>query len=178
MNLNINFSAYSEILTDRLILRFLTPSDNQSIFAIRSNPKIAKHLDRSLYNSITEADNFITKISNGITNNEWLYWGLCLPVNNEVIGTICLWQFDGNFTSADIGYELIPKFQGKGYIQEAITAVINFAFTELKLKSLSAEVAMDNIKSVRILKKFGFNYVYDEADNTQIYELQNNNFEL
>ncbi len=178
MNPIVNFSTYSEILTERLVLRCLLPSDSSAIFAIRSNPKVAKYLDRSLYQTIEESENFINKISNGIKNNEWLYWGLCLPEDNEVIGTICLWQFDANYSSADIGYELLPNFQGKGIIQEAITAVINFAFTELKLKSISAEVSSDNLKSVKILKKFGFSYIYDEADNTQIYELLNNNFSV
>ncbi len=172
---NFSFNSFPVLETEALLLRRLTPNDDKQIFLIRSNLIMAEHLDRPLCQSIEEAAQFINKITNGIENNKWLYWGLTLKGDNTVIGTICLWQFNEDKTTAEIGYELLPDFQGHGYMQEVVNAIINFGFTKLNLNNIYAEVATYNIKSIKILEKFGFKLnefaAKEKSPNTLIYEL-------
>ncbi|MFH1041116.1 MAG: GNAT family N-acetyltransferase [bacterium] len=152
----MQLNPYPEIKTESLLLRRITDKDAIEVFTIRSSSIISEHLDRPLCKSIDEANQFIDKINNSINNNELYYWGLTLKDFNSIIGTICLWRFNQTKTSAEIGYELLPQYHGKAYMQQAIEAVINFAFNTLNMTYLFAEVAPANIKSIKILQKFGF----------------------
>jgi ribosomal-protein-alanine N-acetyltransferase len=75
-----------------------------------------------------------------------------------LIGTICYWNLNYNEESAEIGYELMPDMQGKGIMQEAITAVIAWGFNEMKLETITAFPIGENERSVRLLEKNRFSY--------------------
>ena len=59
---------------------------------------------------------------------------------------------------AEIGYALLPGFQGKGIMQEAIEKVIEYGFISMKLKSIVADLKPANIKSIKLLERNGFIY--------------------
>ncbi|MFA6249417.1 MAG: GNAT family protein [Mucilaginibacter sp.] len=53
---------------------------------------------------------------------------------------------------AEIAYRLIPAYQGKG----PITEVTRYAFNEIKLHSIEANVNQANQASITLLEKTGF----------------------
>ena len=57
---------------------------------------------------------------------------------------------------AEIGYEMLPQFQGKGLTKEVVAEVVNFCFTKLNLHSLEAVVVPENIPSIKLLERLGF----------------------
>lgn len=61
----------------------------------------------------------------------------------------------------EIGYWFDPAHWGQGFAQEAVTAVLQFAFTGLGLTSLTATHAVDNERSERLLGKLGFSKTGD-----------------
>ena len=147
---------FSPINTERLLLRKLEITDADQVFSLRSDEEVNKFLDRSKAQSIAEANAFITKITNGIEQHEWLYWAIALKNDPSLlVGTICLWNFSADAV-AEIGYELMPGFQGMGIMQEAISAVIEFAFKEIPLKLIKAYTHINNERSSRLLEKFNF----------------------
>ena len=149
----INFSA---IETERLLLRKLTMADAGKVFDLRSNDEVNKYLDRVKTKSIDEAEAFITKINTGIEHHEWLYWAIALKNDPSLMtGTICLWNFSAD-AAAEIGYELMPAYQGMGIMQEAIGAVIEFGFKKTALKMIKAYTHIHNNRSSRLLEKFNF----------------------
>jgi ribosomal-protein-alanine N-acetyltransferase len=75
---------------------------------------------------------------------------------DKLIGTICLFDFSGDNLKAEIGYELLPDFQGKGIMQEAISKVINFGIQHIGLNSIEAYTHAENQSSTRLLEKFNF----------------------
>ena len=151
-----NSSELPEIYTDRLVLRRLDENDRSVIFLIRSNKEIAKYLDRTVYKSEKEAAEFITKINNGIINKEWFYWAICKKNDGACIGTICLWNLSEQESKAEIGFELLPDYQRKGYMTEAAQVVIRFGFEEIHLHFIEGEVDPHNSRSIQLLKKIGF----------------------
>ena len=87
---------------------------------------------------------------------QWFYWAICLTETDQLIGTICLWNFSEDRSRAEIGYELLPAFQGKGIMQEAVEAILAFGFEKLSLHGIEAIPTSDNKASIRLLEKNHF----------------------
>lgn len=151
-----NFKSFPELQTERLLLRRLAAQDENEIFQLRSDESISKYLTRPLSQTIDEARIFIQKINEGIENNESLYWAISLKNNPSLIGTICLWNISRENERAEVGFELLPGFQKKGYMQEALAAVLDFVFTILKFHSIEGVVNPDNQSSIKVLEKNHF----------------------
>lgn len=175
--ININFEPFPELTTNRLVLRQLTPEDEIGIFTIRSNAVIAEYLDRPLYTKLEEAREFIEKINRGIKHNEWIYWAICLKENSKLIGTICLWKISEGQSKAEIGFELLPEYHGKGIMTQAVSKVLEYGFNTMNLHIIDGEVAPNNKKSIKLMKKFNFEKIENtgeqlpENGKTIIYRL-------
>jgi len=162
----LNFNPFPALTTKRLNLRQLSLNDVNEILLIRSDPRVSEYLDRPQCHDIDEATAFIEKINLGIKNNEWIYWTVTLKEDPKLIGTICLWNFNIDKTKADLGYELLPEYQGKGYMTEAIKAVLNYGIHDLQLAEVEAEVDPANKASVKLLDKFNFTIKAGPGENT------------
>ena len=138
--------------TTRLLLRQLKETDVSAIYSLRSNEQVNQFIDRPTAKDLEEAKAFIQKISDGIAENKSYYWGITLKQNAKMIGTICLWNLSADRKSAELGYELHPDYQGKGYMDEAMKEVIGFAFRS-GFTSLEAYTHSDNLASTKLLLK-------------------------
>lgn len=154
--LNTNFSPFPILTTERLTLRQLSIDDRQSIFDLRSDEEINKYLDRVPSKSIDDAINFINKINENSKSNNSIYWVITLSSPKTVVGTICLFDFSNEKNSCEIGYELMPKYQGQGIMKEAIQVVIDYVFQTLNFKKIIAFTHNENLKSTDLLLKFNF----------------------
>ncbi|MCF8242599.1 MAG: GNAT family N-acetyltransferase [Melioribacteraceae bacterium] len=165
--INNNFHPFPEIKSERLIFRQLQIDDAKQIFKIRSDKEMAKYLDRPLCKSFEEAEAFINKVNSGIAEGIWIYWGISLQNNATLIGTICLWKISTENEKAEIGFELLPDFQGQGIMQKAIPIILNYGFDAMNLKSIEVEVDKRNIKSIKLLERFNFVIEVDgNSENT------------
>jgi ribosomal-protein-alanine N-acetyltransferase len=62
----------------------------------------------------------------------------------------------GNFCSAYLGYQLDKDHLRKGYMHEALTAVLSYSFSGLNLHRLEANIMSENTPSRRLVEKLGF----------------------
>jgi [ribosomal protein S5]-alanine N-acetyltransferase len=154
---NRNFAHFPVLTTERLTLRQLSVDDRQNVFTLRSDKEINKYLDRQVSKTIKEAVDFINKINDNIEKNNSIYWAITLTKTKTFVGTICLFEFSNDKNSCEIGYELIPNFQGQGIMKEAAQAVIDYVFQTLKIKNLLAFTHRDNQNSTKLLT--GLNFV-------------------
>jgi ribosomal-protein-alanine N-acetyltransferase len=169
--LNLNFTAFPKLVTERLILRQLEAEDANEIFALRSSDEVNRFLDRPKAITIEEAKQFIYKINDGINKNERVYWAITLKNETKLIGTICYWNISKENDRAEVGYELHPRYQGKGIMQEALLKVIDFGFEQMRLKTITAVPSDDNIKSRKLLEKN--NFKIDSNLRTMLSQQQN-----
>jgi len=144
-------------------------------FSLRNNEVVNQYLGRPKATSTAGAIAFIDKITNGIANNESMYWVICFKDDLQLIGTICTWNIDIEKDTAEIGYELLPSFHGKGIMQEALTAVIDFGFNSMQLKSITAHTVPGNIASSKLLERNNFKLI-GEAGEEIIYQLEREAF--
>ncbi len=160
------------LATERLIIRQLSVSDVQEIFLLRSNALVNKYLDRPPSKTIDDAKVFIQTINENIQKNNSIYWAITLSDTNKLIGTICLFNFSDDNLKAEIGYELLPDFQGKGIMQEALSKVINFGFQQIGLHSIEAYTHSENRCSTRLLEKLNFKKNNADGNNFLIFKLK------
>ena len=153
---NRKFTPFPILNTERLTLRQLSLDDQQAIFDLRSDAAINQYLDRAPCKTIEEAQQFIEKINDAIKNNNALYWAISLNSNDTLVGTICLFDFSDEHDSCEIGFELMPPFQGQGIMKEATQAVITYVFQTLQYKKIVACTHHDNQKSTLLLLQLNF----------------------
>jgi [ribosomal protein S5]-alanine N-acetyltransferase len=167
----LNLATFPTLITDRLILNQLELSDDKAIFKLRSDDKINALINRKSALTIEEAQHFIEKINKNIANNESIYWGIKLKNTNQLIGTICFWNIELKEAIAEIGYELLPDFQGKSFMQEAISEVIKYGFN-IGFKTIKAYTNALNVASINLLKRNNFELIGELKEiNELIYAL-------
>jgi ribosomal-protein-alanine N-acetyltransferase len=75
----------------------------------------------------------------------------------RVVGNVTLTQVTrGAFQSCVLGYNLAASEQGKGYMTEAVAAVVEFAFETWKLHRVAANYMTRNERSAAVLRRCGF----------------------
>ena len=168
----LNFKPFPTLATDRLILRQMEVEDENELFVLRSDERVLKYIDIPKAHTVDDARKFIEKIKTGIRNNEWIFWGIGLKTDSQLIGTICYWNISQQPFRGEIGYMLHPDFQGKGIMQEALLKVIDYGFVTLQFASIEADLNPGNVPSIKLLEKTGF--VYESLSNDMlIYSLKN-----
>lgn len=75
----------------------------------------------------------------------------------NIIGSIGLnnivW---GSFCSCFLGYKLDAQYCNRGYMTQCVSAVSHYAFAQLQLHRIEANVMPRNAASLRVLQKCGF----------------------
>ena len=82
---------------------------------------------------------------------------ICGIDDSRICGAINLSQIiRKGFQNAYLGYYLFADFKGKGLMTEAVKLIQKYAFTELKLHRIEANVQPENLASISVLKRCGF----------------------
>jgi ribosomal-protein-alanine N-acetyltransferase len=74
--------------------------------------------------------------------------------------------FEFGDEKAEIGYELLPAFYGKGLMYEAASKVLEFAFLHIGLESVEAHSHADNQSSTKLLKILDFEKQSPDVDDS------------
>lgn len=154
--LTLNFSPFPVIETDRLLLRRVTEQDVNEILALRSDPVTMKYIPRPLLKNTDDALGHYKMINDKIENNTGINWGITLKGNTTLLGIIGFYRIQPENYRAEIGYMIVPEFQGKGIVTESIQALLKYGFNEMKLHSVEAVIDPDNGASERVLQKCNF----------------------
>ena len=153
---NIIFEAFPNLESERLQFRAYKNVDATRLLSIRSNVLVSKYMDTSLPIKVEDSEQRIAEIQSSFNDKTGITWAIIEKTSNTLIGDFGIWKFDKDNARGEIGYVLSPEFWGKGYMTEAFTTLINFAFNKLNLHSLEANVNPENENSKILLSKFGF----------------------
>ena len=154
--LTINFHPFQNLETERLLLRRIDTNDVDEILALRGNPVTMKYIPRPLAKSKEEALEHIAMIEDKIVMNTGINWGITIKGNPKIIGIIGHYKISTENHRAEIGYMSLPETNGKGYMTEAIKAVLAYGFEQMDLHSVEAIIDPENKASERVLQKNGF----------------------
>ena len=78
-------------------------------------------------------------------------------IGGPIVGVINLSQiFHGPLKSAYLGYGLFADFTGRGYATDAVRLMVRYAFNELKLHRIEANIQPNNTASIKLVARLGF----------------------
>lgn len=101
-------------------------------------------------------------------------WIFIEKSTNQVIGDGGYKGNPNSYGEIEIGYEIIESKRNKGYATEAIDTLIDWAFTQDKVKYILAKCNPENIPSQNLLQKLGFGFAGIE-DDMHVYGIQKEN---
>ena len=90
-------------------------------------------------------------------------WTIILKQDNRMIGDLCFVGEPDELGRVEIGYGTYEDFQGKGYMTEAVGALVQWALVQPGVKSAVASTEKNNIPSFRVLEKNEF-HKYEETE--------------
>lgn len=140
----------------RVRLRWMTEGDVESLYAIFSHPEVMRYWSSLPLTDLQGARDKLAHVHDCFRRRTLFQWGVARREDDLVIGTCTLAHLDPDNRRAEVGYALGREHWGRGYIQEALTALLDFAFGELNLHRLEADVDPRNDASVRTLERMGF----------------------
>jgi ribosomal-protein-alanine N-acetyltransferase len=157
------------IESSRIRLRSIKKSDNQLLFQLSSNKKNLEFFEMEPFNDISQATEFISTVIRDITKDNVYFWIIEDKESNESLGTICLWGFNEDKTSCEVGYELLQSKQKRGYATQSLSMIIAFASSTLGLKEITAITHEHHISSIKMLERHNFidcGYIIDLVPDT------------
>jgi len=154
--LQVNFTTFPTLETERLILRDISINDAPEIYFLRSDATVLTYLDKKPDDSEAVSIEWIRMVKKNQEDNNSILWGITEKGNNRLIGTISFWRLIKEHYRAEIGYVLHPDYYGKGIMPEAMKAVLNYGFEKMQLHSVEANVNPANTGSIKALEKNGF----------------------
>jgi [ribosomal protein S5]-alanine N-acetyltransferase len=82
---------------------------------------------------------------------------ICRVEDQRIIGACNLSQiFRGNLRQAFLGYWVGAAFSGRGYMTDALHLALRYAFKNLKLHRIEANIQPENADSKRLAARVGF----------------------
>lgn len=160
------------IITERLNLRKILPTDVDRVHYFRSDKEINKYIKRAPQTR-EMAIAHIQLLSSNLKTDKAIAWGITTKESDVLIGSICLWNFSEDKKTAEVGYDLDPEFQGKGIMSEALKAVLDFGLHERGFETIEAYTDYRNNPSKKLLKLHGFIPNKDKQDtdnqNNKVY---------
>ena len=82
---------------------------------------------------------------------------ICRTEDDAIVGTINLSQiFRAGFQNAYLGYYVGERYAGQGYMTEALRLMLRYAFGELKLHRLEANIQPENVASIALVRRARF----------------------
>lgn len=150
------------ITAHRLRLRWLEDDDIPALFTVFGDARVCRYWSHGPFASIDDARDYLRRIRECFAKRSLFQWGVELlgpgesGTSRAIIGTCTLARIDAQHRRAEVGFALAAAHWGKGYIGEALAALIGFAFDELDLHRLTADVDPRNTASLRALERAGF----------------------
>lgn len=148
-----------EIYTDRLFLRGINEDDTADIIKWRSDPEVYRFLTSPHKITVSEHVHWLNNIY--ICDENILEW-ICIEKETcRKIGVFAL-VFSNN--TAKISYLLSPSARHKGYAYEAVKMLVRYAHENRHVKNITAEIHKDNLPSVLLVKRLGFELAESSGD--------------
>nr|WP_299386235.1 GNAT family N-acetyltransferase [Allomuricauda sp.] len=141
--------------TERLIVRQVGTNDASFLLELLNTPTWLEFIGDRGVNCLSTASKYVEEnIKSSYIQNGFGMYLVQLKDSFEPIG-LCGFVKRDYLRHPDIGFALLPKFEGKGYAFEASKAVLNHGRTQLGMQEILAITTAMNLKSQKLLEKLG-----------------------
>lgn len=137
-------------------MRWASEDDVDAIYEVFSDARVMRYWSSGPLANREAAAAMQREIAKNNLNDTVWKWGLALRDTNTLIGTVTLFNLSISNGRAEIGYAMGSAHWGKGYMNEALKALIVHAFDVRNFRRLEADVDPRNTASIRTLERLGF----------------------
>jgi aminoglycoside 6'-N-acetyltransferase len=148
-------AAFTELRTERLVLRRFTDADAETLAAYRSEPDVARYQGWEAPFGVDRAREFIATLARTHPDTPGEWFQLAIDAHGRHIGDVALFVDGDEPRLARIGFTLAPQAQGHGYASEAVTAVLDYLFVARGKHRVSADCDARNARSAALLERIG-----------------------
>lgn len=147
------------IETERLILRPWRMEDAQSMYDHwATDPVVTEYMIWPPHESIDESRRIVGMWLEETKQLNRYEWCIEPKETGEARGSLGVVMIDEETATVELGYCLSRECWGRGYMPEAVKAVIELMFTRVGAKRVIAKHDVDNLKSGRVMQKAGMHY--------------------
>lgn len=139
---------------ERIVLRALGASDGKLLLDLINDPSIEYMLGGWSFPVSPEAQQHW--LDNLLNEKNTLRCVICDAENQEAVGVIMLTDIDWKNGNAEIHIKLDKTAHGKGFAQDAVNTIVQYAFEELRLHLIYAHVNSFNIASQKLFARCNF----------------------
>ncbi|MFD2940446.1 GNAT family N-acetyltransferase [Flavobacterium notoginsengisoli] len=150
---------------ESIYLRALEPEDLEFIYAIENDQDIWEVSNTQTPYSRFLIKQYLENAHQDIYEAKQLRLAICQDADFPALGLIDLFDFDPGNNRAGIGI-VIQKEENKGQNigSEALGLLIKYAFYNLNLHQLYANIGVENVASIALFTKFGFEKIGIKKD--------------
>lgn len=147
------------IETERLILRRFTVEDAEAAFKNwTSSGNVTKYLTWKTHSDVSVTRATFGKWVEQYGDIKYYSWAIELKELGEPIGSISAVDMNEDIQSVKIGYCIGEAWWHCGYMSEALSALIDFFFNEVKVNRIEARHDPRNPNSGKVMQKCGMKY--------------------
>ena len=138
--------------TERLYLKPTDKKDAAFILNLVNTPTWIKYIGDKNVNSKKDAEDYIEeKYLKQQERIGFSNFTVILKSNCKKIGVCGLYDRKG-IEGLDVGFALLPKYEGQGFAFESATKIIEMGRAHLGIQKIKAITTKDNISSQRLLE--------------------------
>lgn len=157
----------------RIVLRAFAEADLPDFLAYQGRPSVREH-QRGDALTETQAAAFVAEQARRSSADRDAWHGRVIVhvADRRVIGDLGVWlpaERNGPLIG-DLGFQLAPAYQGRGYAREAVQAFLHIAFRDLGVTRLTASCDEANVASWGLMERLGMR-LHDRDDGRREYAL-------
>ncbi len=142
--------------TERLLIRPTTVEDAPFILRLMNTPKWLKFIGDRNIKTLENAQTYIVaKMIPQLQQLGYSNYTMVRKADTKKIGSCGLYDREG-LDGIDLGFALLPEYEGQGYAFEASDRLARAAIQEFGLTRLTAITTKNNKGSQHLLKKLQF----------------------
>lgn len=157
------------IETERLVLRPWRENDAAALYRYASDPEVGPSAGWAPHTSVEDSLNVLRTI---LMNERT--WAITVKPSDEGVGSIGIFPGHNERQNGEyeIGYWIAKPFWGKGYVPEAVRALMSlyFSFGAERIWCAHADF---NDRSRRVIEKVGFHYRFTAPWESSLGDVRN-----
>jgi [ribosomal protein S5]-alanine N-acetyltransferase len=147
-----------KLYTDNLVLEELNHDDAPFILQLVNTEGWLKFIGDKNIHTIQAAKSYLdTGPLNSYIQNDFGLMAVRDKTTGETLG-MCGMLKRSYLDSLDLGFAFLPEHTNKGYAYKACVSILEDAQNRLNISKIYAITSIDNVFSIKLLKKLGFEH--------------------
>jgi len=148
------------IQTKRLYIRGLQKGDGKNYYkvSLRNKEHLAEFESDNVVNEVKSeegAESIVRELAEGWEAGKYFFMGMFDKKTDDFVGQIYVGPANWDLPEFQIGYFADVDQEGKGYITEAVRAVIEMLFDKCMAHRIRLDCSDRNVRSIKVAERCG-----------------------